>query len=48
MNQEQNEFIDIKATDNLKQIDVSQITDGVHLIKIETDKGFYFSRFIKQ
>lgn len=38
----------LKAIDNLQDVDVSKLSSGVHLVKVETDKGTFFKRLIKQ
>src|SRR5690606_10160727 len=37
----------LKVTENMDQIDVSKLSSGVHLVKIETDKDTFFKRFLK-
>lgn len=37
----------LKVTENMQHIDVSELSSGVHLVKIDTDKGTFFKRFIK-
>jgi hypothetical protein len=38
----------LKAIDNLQDVDVSKLSNGVHLVKVETDNGAFFKRLIKQ
>ena len=37
----------LKATGNMKDVDVSKLNGGVHLVKVETEKGIFFKRLIK-
>lgn len=37
----------LKTIDNMQHVDVSQISSGVHLVKVETDNGTFFKRLIK-
>lgn len=38
----------LQAQDGWENIDVSSLSSGVHLVKIETNKDIYFKRLIKQ
>ncbi len=38
----------LQATNNLQSLDISMLSSGVHMLKIETNKGTYFKRLLKE